>query len=628
MTSEAKRLFAVVKPYNGETLTSIIARSAEENVHPRLVIFLQALGIKSKKPGYISFTQMNQAALLATRLGISSGEVAARMHPPAASEHTGCVDWYGTPIPRNFIDANVYRFSPTSLEHAPFQKALWMLRPLTFCAESMEMLSAVCSHCRHRQIWLYRSAMGLCEKCRAPLTTAKEKSVPSKLRNDAKNVALLVNPLASTRREALAHLPEPFCYWEGGEVFTAIVEMGALLNDRNSKGLVAKVRRGVFENFSVSDIVNGYRFIMGWPNSLEPLMPRWRDGEASRTLAKSIGPLSPFLRSNAVKGKLQPAISDQVRELLRNKIVWVEGSKTSTPKWMAHDGLIGKTDASIKYQVGKDTLARLRTVGPPASLAICARGRHFFDEKALAMSISLFRSGATAGECADVLGVPEYCIASLASRGLLDLVIDPDALKLANKVIFERSSLERLKSKLCGTLIHKINRGHKVSRVLLHRVHPDDWVDAVEKVVDGTLKRGSGGKGKKIAMAEFLVDSDSAKYFLDEISKRPLPDNVWVCTKDAGILLGLNGGAVGKAIKQGLLISDGRTFPRTMISLSSIAAFNEKYYLAAAVKERFEMDSRLFGQTMKQAGYSPIATINRLRVWVRRDVEAVFPALD
>src|SRR5215469_6803606 len=100
---DQRALFGTVVPNDGETLLSVISRSAEANVHPTLVSFLRLSGIETLRPGYVPFTKLEQAPLLARRLGLPLSAVRERMH--ASLPNAATVDWYGTPMPRTMIDA-------------------------------------------------------------------------------------------------------------------------------------------------------------------------------------------------------------------------------------------------------------------------------------------------------------------------------------------------------------------------------------------------------------------------------------------------------------------------------------------------------------------------------------------
>src|ERR1039458_1882255 len=127
-------LFGRAAPISGESLVGLIARTAVENDHERLAPLLKLARIDTPLAAFVPFTFPDRAPELATRLSADLETIQSRMHTRIESD-TGLhlIDWYGTPLERRFVEVKARRFSPTALRRSPHHRAIWMLRPLTFC---------------------------------------------------------------------------------------------------------------------------------------------------------------------------------------------------------------------------------------------------------------------------------------------------------------------------------------------------------------------------------------------------------------------------------------------------------------------------------------------------------------
>jgi hypothetical protein len=618
--NDARALFGAVTPHEGETLLSIIARSAEANVHPRLGSFLRLAGINTLRPAYVPFTRIDDAEGLARRIGISPVEVLRRTHSLMAAGAGGRINWYGTPLPRLLVDAEVYRFSPAALEHASFQRAQWMLRPLTFCPETMELLTSECPRCGHKQVWKYRSSMDICERCRAPLTRAKAPLIHADLRKDAKQAAGLVDPSEAKRSHVLASIPHPFAGWEGGDVFSAAIELGAMLSNERVAERVLKVKRGDFTEYSAENLVEGFRFIKDWPASLERQLPQWLDLQRSCELRKCIGPLSRYF-GPAAPTKLRDLVREEVPKMLSRMAITPSASRLQRVDWISTSGTISQKAASVEYKIDAATLRRLRTTGNPANLAKCARGDSLFDKELLGKSVSVLRDSVTARNCAKVLGVPDYSIDAIVKRGLLVPVSDADANTLSSCAIYDSRSLLALKSRLKSVPRHRSEVGIAVSDLLHNRMHPEDWADTIEAVLSGHLKKAALNSDSSAKFQDITVEYRGGERFLSMLPERPAPLDIWLCRSAAASLLRLRAWLVSDAIKQELLPAKVKNGKGHAVSLSELSTFNTKFFFSIEAKRRLGIDSASFARRMIAAGFLPLAKIGNTHVWCRADAD-------
>lgn len=224
------RLAKRVEPIVGESLMSLLTRCTIENGYRKIADILVGTGaIELSHIGHTPFVNFDYSEQIASRLALSASKITALMHAPAKVEGWGTsVNWFGTVLPRHFIDARTRRVSPRAFRDSQHHRAEWMIRPLTFCPETMENLIDACNECGHRLSWWSSCGLWRCEKCEKSLRRALPGKVPWKYRTELRLVSGLVSPNPVTRSQALAAFPTPFSNWEAGEVFTAVVELGVL----------------------------------------------------------------------------------------------------------------------------------------------------------------------------------------------------------------------------------------------------------------------------------------------------------------------------------------------------------------------------------------------------------------
>jgi len=163
--TSVKPLIGVVEPFDGECLMSVLARTAEKNVFTRVREMVESAGLQVLRPEFIPFTQVQAAPGLSKLLGVESGVIAGLMHPASDPERpVDKVNWYGTHLPRKFISID-RRFSPKSFASSPYIRAVWQVRPITFCPESMELLITQCPHCGAEVGWRVLHGFHVCATC-------------------------------------------------------------------------------------------------------------------------------------------------------------------------------------------------------------------------------------------------------------------------------------------------------------------------------------------------------------------------------------------------------------------------------------------------------------------------------
>ena len=163
-------LLITVSPKVGESLNSIIARASCENAVERPRVLLNLVGLSTLRPDYIAFTKLEYSEALAQLLSIDSTSFRTFFHPFFDRDSAASlVDWFGTPLPRRYINPQVRRYSPSSLRKSGHHRAQWMIEPLRYCPESLELLSSDCPICGATLGWRKTLRVTVCEVMRAVL---------------------------------------------------------------------------------------------------------------------------------------------------------------------------------------------------------------------------------------------------------------------------------------------------------------------------------------------------------------------------------------------------------------------------------------------------------------------------
>jgi len=226
-SARVRPLFARVAPHWDESLLSLVSRSCAANVFERPADLMRFAGIRVARCGSIVFMDSQRTVALPDLLSVPPEDIGLRLHPRVVDGgFPEGVDWYGAVLPRRYVESRTRRVSPLSLRSSPYHRSTWMIRPLSFCAESWERLIRNCPYCERTLGWHQALGPWRCEWCGRSLRHYRGEQVLKDLRSDLQIATDLVSPDATTRRNALSKLPPPFCKWGAGEAFAAIVELG------------------------------------------------------------------------------------------------------------------------------------------------------------------------------------------------------------------------------------------------------------------------------------------------------------------------------------------------------------------------------------------------------------------
>lgn len=320
-----KPLLIGVKPVPGESLLSMIARATSDNVHEQTSQTLAFAGFSQPQLKHVPFSRIPRVKEIATLLSVTEHDVRSRMHAPAR-QNINWVDWYGTPLHRRYIEATVRRVSPVGFGNPPFHhRAIWMLRPLTYCPESMEMLISSCPYCGDGLGW--RATLGIwrCEKCGRSLRHHRPGKVRWDLRGEAAAAAAIISTDPLQRADALSRLPQPFSSWEAGDVFDTMVTLGVVAThpDGSDPASVNIIKRRDYSLFEPLDIVNGYRALKDWPAALgvilRKVVAKNRGKVRHDSFNTALGPMAKLLsRSSCANAALRRLLLAELPTMVRD----------------------------------------------------------------------------------------------------------------------------------------------------------------------------------------------------------------------------------------------------------------------------------------------------------------------
>ncbi len=468
-------LFGVVGPIAGECLMSLMARAAVKNVFPRVRTMVREAGFDIPQPAFLPFTRNLSTEQLSQLLDVDPARIEAMMHP--ALNHDKPLDkvnWYGTCLPRRLISVD-RRFSPASFARSGHIRAVWQVRPITYCPESMEFLQTNCLHCGVEVGWRLCGGFHVCETCGRSTRRGRPGKVEWPLRSKAKDVAELVSPDPEVRSAALQKLPYVFHDWEPGDAFVGAVELGLAFsfpNREQHKAMSKSCGGGDFSKFTVNHLVAGYQAMLEWPISLQNFLPTViseREGD----LHMRLGPFGKyFLYSNTYETAIGSLIREEVRNTLTNKDIIPFGGNTIRAGWMKRSDRLTRNESGKQFDIEPKVVGKLAPNGHAVVRAGVKKGQVFYDPEKLGPSVAIYKSALSAHETTARLGVPAFCIEQLACRELVARIDDHDALIMAGGPLYCEHSVNSFNSLLRGFTASP-GKGHLLSTCMERQFHPE-----------------------------------------------------------------------------------------------------------------------------------------------------------
>ena len=656
-------LVARVTPIPGESLLSLLVRACQANGIPRPSELLLEVGL-TRYSGYAAFTGQDRAADLATLLAVDEWEVVARMHSPAqVNADTTLVDWWGATLERRFVADKRRRFAPAALRISPHHRAVWDVRPLSFCPETFQELASTCPGCGRALGWAKIGDLTRCDHCRMSLLDVDAPFVDERIRPRLKEVADLVSPLESVRSAASARYPGPFRHWPPGELFCALVEFGAAW-DNPGAGPTSPIGQALMwgqPSLASADLlISGHQVAMGWPSSLTALLERTCAAiracpPQAELRLRDLGLLARHL------GYRRPPtlFRDLIRDTLPSAAL---EAKAPVRLRGRYGGTLGARPLTMKEAIeasgiSNPVLRRLRPEGDCFLGGEGGRGRAIrFAADRLKASAEAYHASVDVRRTAMALGVPAYTIGAFVRARLLDEIKDGDALRMAGETrLILRSSLDLLLFRLSKVVLrpipgvlrpkeraqayidgapeeHSIGVVRAMARfargivlpnehgeVLVHRLSGEfsahAWAHALEGVVRGRVivryrEDGSGPWTRRL-----IVEPDSLEAWLNGRRGAPPRREVFVTAWEVGLLLGVWNSAITPLLQAGHMPAE-QVEGVWRVRLKDVQAFHARWIFAPEIRRRACMSAYA-----KPDLPEPKLRTGHLRGWARSEIE-------
>lgn len=619
-------LFASVVPRQGESFHSILIRSCEANVIDRAHKLIALAGIEAPNINHAPYTMIDQVDALSTLLSASSQDLRARMHPRVERGIRGDeIDWFGATLPRKYVESVRRSYAPLAAQDGQVHKAVWQIRPIKFDPTTFERLSHSCPHCGEAQGWTRTSELWSCEVCSQSLLTGRSEKIPQKFRHAASEACKIIDPDGEVRRQAVVRLPERFHQWDHGDVFAMIVELGEA-KVRQDQRLIGppshKIGSGDFTDFDVEHLAAGYDFIRSWPQSFADYLASspFKDAGVTRDLFGSLYRHLYTSSANFVGAEIR---RERPLALARAGFVGKHRIKAGLSE---EANVIGGLAAAKQFGTDWSTIRRI----VPTSRHVLA-GRHLegdgsviFNRSGLMSSLGALRqSRSSIGACSQI-GVPSYCSEYLADDGLLERVLDEDAVIMGGgapryglgPVLKLADQLEALRFPSRAT--NEV-RGTQLSKALAGRVHPQYWSASLAAIRDGVIEVNALRASGKL-LDRIVVSCRDLNQYLDAIKPRRCSDEYNLSTRDVELAIGVTWRELMGAIEKGYLQSTRSNGRKHDIRFTELMQFNDRYMLGGEMRSR--LDGEAFRPTKAhRTSVQPLDRIVKACIWLREDAD-------
>ena len=615
-------LAARVAPLQAESLMSLVARAAQANVFPRLSSLLSHAGVTSH-PAFTPFTAADHVEPLAELLGVDVEEITTRMHLPTKDAPKGVVAWAGVRIERRWIEAKIRRVAPGALMDGPHHRMVWSHRALSFCPESFERLVSSCYACGRTLGWVATHGLDRCEHCRASLLESEPDYVDHRLHARLRAATNLISPDAAVRRRAQSALPAEFLFWDPGELFTALLELGVAW-EHPGEGRGSRAAQALSEPrlglITPTHIASGVEVLQGWPDSFAGLVGRiWREAKLADPNASAALRKLGLLRRH-FDG---PQPDSDYHRLLTSHIVEAAAACGLPVKRgsLAHLAptpsveTLSMVQAQDLFGLSDTVLKRLIPDGDCLVSARLGRGGEVrFDKARLVESACTYRFTGRPEVVAWRLGIPAYCLPAFVEAGLLRSITDADARRMARtELAYDLSSLHQLETKILKRKRREGNSDARLTTLIAGRFCPKVWAKMFKALATGKViiddLRGTGPLSRRL-----WVDRDSAEGVLNKLTDEAALEGATVTAGEAGLLLGLSDVYVPELIASGALAAE-RHQRAWRVKLRDVISFQAEFELSPAVGDA-ALGRSVANRT--RALLPPDFSTRHLSVWSRR----------
>jgi hypothetical protein len=258
-------------PFPDESLEGFIARGCNVNGWDRPNQVLEVLGHGKSHGLWSNRLSDEHAPMLARQFGCEPEQLVGRFHRPVDVPETDKVFelFCGSPIRLNARNKTIRKISPAALRTADYHRALWLLEPFRYCAETGEKLLVACPKCDKNLGWRKTYGIGFCEHCVEDgyaLVDLRSVERPVLLEADLLPYRAVAD-LVSNPAERSSMFPRGFQNWPAWELLDFILTLGAMLVRCRDPGSATK-RNHLYSSFVWhANFMAAIKFTISWPDS-------------------------------------------------------------------------------------------------------------------------------------------------------------------------------------------------------------------------------------------------------------------------------------------------------------------------------------------------------------------------
>ena len=628
-------------PFADESLMGLLARTASRNGFRSLSRVVRLADVDTRYTPGLPSTHASSSGTLALLLRVDEAEVSSRMHPEMKVDgrRANHIDFFGTILRARYREGLVRRVSPRSLTVSAYHRAMWDLRPYSFCVESRETLLSRCPVCGTRLGWRSTHGVHRCETCEDdegnPTVDLRDFPQPLVEVSDEEALAFVcdvIHPDPARRERARRAVATEFSGLSSAELFETV--MAVACASTGESGTIGKSLRKFgsldgYARLTPEVLARASRVVMTWPRPFCDIAQEMRVNSASRHgangLLKEIGGLALLawdqelpeqVRTTFAKGNetFMGGLEDRMAGLARFR------------RGLVPEGFITQKEAARRLRMRAVDVRPLADRTDVTSLRMTNSAGPVLYRADEIERIDLARRDLTDGHAVALrVGIPLWAVLDLAGRGHLAIETGPAAALRSGGHLIRTSTVEALLAALWARVLPKDDASRASARLVtvIARAARCDmpWGEVIEGILDGALTLRSIEVPKAsftynvavedVGQLEALVAKASPTW--ERARMVPMND------LEASVALGTTSFTVCKLIEAGLLGSNGAPFRR--IAVDDIVAFQARYAFTPEVAASMGTKNADVRKRLAALGIHPVAEFGdgKQLVWSREE---------
>ncbi|WP_159731622.1 TniQ family protein [Methylosinus sp. Ce-a6] len=647
----SKRFAWSRSPIPGESLLGFIARNADIHAADKMSAVLRAATIETVKPESLPTAHRHKAPELARLFMTTPEEILARTYPPVTlpgRKDGSFFSFFGTPLRSIYLDQYRRRVSPTSLKASDHHRALWDIRPLSFCIESREILLSRCPSCSAEFRWRWTFGCAFCEMCGIDLRNFPQDKIDIDDDEALDFVVGLIHPDSTRKDKARSIAKGGFAAnieVDLGDLFEFVIAVASTIAMGSfGKGLGKIPRVNKVDQFSwmTPDILCKAGRVLIGPNGFERYLEEMRSRSSGARAA--LGPQAQFgpaalLKSDSfLSPLLRLEIERAVNETVRKR-GWkpsltdrLESAKEGVP-FNPERGEVSLFQIALELGIDQQVIARW-IKGGFASSKRTTIGRRSFVLVNRDEICALARSWNDAVSAKGVrlrLGVDALAVHGLVSAGFIRRLEGVAKLSMRGGDAYSGSDLTRFVDQIRARAADP--RDGMPSQVLSEAVmetygNRADWARIFSAIFDGRLKISLGSKTEGDRPLVDTLSIEGAHALQTAVPVGELHIRLGQSRLTAGEVaayLGVQENAVSYFAKCNFLSTNGAD--KWKFDPRSVDEFKRRYILTHEIERRFRIRSALVRKTLLSMGIHPMnKESTEYFVWPRAEIETAYGA--